>query len=170
MNLKAVLRVNNSLSDRVAALLLASQLTIVNLDINSAGLTYLYNKYLFISYQHLRACSQTPTALACLHVNQSVTKFIKIDIGSASLLIWPYKVLPFTKRFTPQSFFSFIFIVHFLWACRSLREPQKKFFKFSFCTFTCLSNNSLISSWISAKFVSALLPCMYALPVILFSA
>ena len=28
------------------------------------------------------------------------------------------------------------------------------------CTFTYLSNNLLISSWILAKFVSALLPCM----------
>ena len=34
------------------------------------------------------------------------------------------------------------------------------FFKLSFYIFTCLSNNPLISSWISAKFVSALLLCM----------
>ena len=34
------------------------------------------------------------------------------------------------------------------------------FFKLTFCTFICLSNNSLISSWISAKFVSALLLCI----------
>ena len=47
----------------------------------------------------------------------------------------------------------------FSWACGSFREPRK-FFKLSFYTFTCLSNNSLISSWISAKFVSALLLCM----------
>ena len=34
------------------------------------------------------------------------------------------------------------------------------FFKLSFCTFYYLSNNSFISSWISATFVSALLPCI----------
>ena len=33
-------------------------------------------------------------------------------------------------------------------------------FKLSFCAFTCLSNNSLVSQWSSAKLVSALLQCM----------
>ena len=49
--------------------------------------------------------------------------------------------------FTRTSFFLVClflsFLSHtFLWACRSLHEPQKFF---SFCAFTCLSNNSLIS-------------------------
>ena len=53
-------------------------------------------------------------------------------------------------------FLSFIFIAHFF--C----ESSGSFFKLSFYTFTCLSNNSLISSWTSAaKFVSALLLCMF---------
>ena len=39
-------------------------------------------------------------------------------------------------------------------------NPGSSIFKLYFCTSTCLSNNSLISSWISAKFVSAFLPCM----------
>ena len=55
-------------------------------------------------------------------------------------------------------FLSFIFIAHFLWACKSLCELWKLFFKFSFCTFICLSNNSLISQ--SNLPWSVLLPCM----------
>ena len=45
-------------------------------------------------------------------------------------------------------------------------NPGGFIFKFSFCTFTCLPNNSLISSWISAKFVLVLLLCV----LLLFSA
>ena len=81
--------------------------------------------------------------------------------------------IPFTKKFLLDSRFflsffllSFMFITCFSWACGSLCEPQKFYIQ---STFTCLFNNLLISSWISAKFVPALLPCMYALPVILFS-
>ena len=89
----------------------------------------------------------------------------------ASLQIWPYKILPSTKIFlTRPSFFffyfflslflSFIFISHFFRGLAGAFVNPEVFFKLFFCTFTCLSNNSLISSWISAKFVSALFLCM----------
>ena len=74
-----------------------------------------------------------------------------------------YKLLPPTKNiFKRASFFFSCFFLHFhrtpfSWACGSLREPRKIF---SFSTFTCLSNNSLISWWILAKLGSALPPCM----------
>ena len=49
--------------------------------------------------------------------------------------------------FTRMSFFFRLFVFSFSshsfsWACGSLREPRMLF---SFCAFTCLSNNSLIS-------------------------
>ena len=50
-----------------------------------------------------------------------------IEIGSASLLIWPYIVLPFTKTF--YTAVCFIFIAHFLWACVN---PRSFIFQFSF--------------------------------------
>ena len=62
-----------------------------------------------------------------------------------------------------KDFLCFIFITHFSWACRSLRESQKCFSKLSFYTFTCMSNNSFGQTCISTSL-------MYALPVILFSA
>ena len=61
-----------------------------------------------------------------------------------------------------SSIFLYFFHVHrtlFCGLAGACMNPGS-FFKLSFCTFACLSNNSLISSWISAKFVSALLPCM----------
>ena len=58
-----------------------------------------------------------------------------------------YKFLPAHKNILgARRFFflllCFIFIAHFF---VGLREPRKFFFKLSFCAFTCLSNNSLIS-------------------------
>ena len=89
-----------------------------------------------------------------------------IEIGSAILLIWPYKVLPVTtKNFMHQSYFSsFIFIVHFFRGPAGAHVNCGSFFQIFFLYIHFLSNNSLISSWIPAKFVS-----IYALPVILFS-
>ena len=58
------------------------------------------------------------------------------------------------------SFFLYSFIAHFFRGLAGAFVNPRSFFKFSFYTFTCWSNNSLISSWISAKFVSALLLCM----------
>ena len=88
----------------------------------------------------------------------------------------PYKLLPPSKNILGARrffslfvclFVSFIFIAHFFVGlrefCVGLREfcvNPGSFFKLSFCTFTYLSTNSLISSWISAKFVSAFLQCM----------
>ena len=40
------------------------------------------------------------------------------------------------------------------------RESRNLYLKHSFSTYTCLSNNSLVSAWISTKFVSTLLLCM----------
>ena len=52
-------------------------------------------------------------------------------------------------------FLCFIFIAHFF---MGLPEPLWTPEVFSFCAFTCLSNNSLISWWISAKLGLALPP------------
>ena len=77
------------------------------------------------------------------------------------------KLLPSSKA--PVVFFVSFFHFHrtlFRGLAGVLREPREfcvnpgSFFKLSFCTFICLSTNSLISSWISAKFVSAFLQCM----------
>ena len=90
---------------------------------------------------------------------ESMTRTKFIEIGAAILLIQPY-----IKYFlSPQKFLR---CRHFFFVFRGLVGAcvnPGSFFKISFCTFTCSSNNSLISSWISAKFVSALLPCMFYL-------
>ncbi len=78
----------------------------------------------------------------------------------------PYKFLPSIKNilgallFFLSFFVSFIFIAHFFVDLREFCVNHGSFFKISFCTFNCLSTNSLISSWTSAKFVSAFLQCM----------
>ena len=76
-----------------------------------------------------------------------------------------YKLLPSIKnilgacRFFLSTFFHF----HCTLFVR-LRDPwrgsRNLYLKHSFSTYTCLSNNSLISAWISTKFVSTLLLCM----------
>ena len=91
----------------------------------------------------------------------------------------PYKLLPVINNILgARRFFFFVSLFHFhrtlfrglagvlrglagvlRGLAGVLREPRK-FFQTLFCTFTCLSTNSLISSWISAKFISALLQCM----------
>ena len=56
--------------------------------------------------------------------------------------------LPFFVHVIFPCFFVYSFYshhTHFSWACGSLCEPRKYFFKLSFCAFTCLSNYSLIS-------------------------
>ena len=93
---------------------------------------------------------------------ESITREVHRNWFSQSSDTALYKVLPSQNIFTRQSFFlsffilSFIFITHFLWACGSLRELQNKIL----ILYIYLLNNSFISSWISAKYVSALLPCM----------
>ena len=85
----------------------------------------------------------------------------------------PYKLLSPSKNILgARRFFSlFVTFFHFhrtlfrglagvLRGLAGALRESRKFFKLSFCTFTCLSTNSLISSWISAKFVSAFLQCM----------
>ena len=72
----------------------------------------------------------------------------------------PQKIFWRGRRFfSSNSFFLSFFHFHRT-LFRGLAWISEVFFKLSFCTFTCLSNNSLISSWISAKFVSALFLCM----------
>ena len=72
--------------------------------------------------------------------------FIKIVF--TSFLQAPYKVLPtisyifMCTLFLFSCFFLSFASRTFSWACRSLCEPWKFF---SFCAFTCLSNNSLTS-------------------------
>ena len=58
----------------------------------------------------------------------------------------------YTHHFS--SFFVSSFYFHHTLFSVGLCEP------YSFCAFTCLSNNSLISRWILAKLVSALFPCV----------
>ena len=55
--------------------------------------------------------------------------------------------------FMRASFFSCLFLSFHRTLFVGLREPRKFFLEFSL---TCLSNYSLISSWISAKLGSAL--------------
>ena len=56
-----------------------------------------------------------------------------VEIGSASLQIWPYKILPSTKIFLRgRRFFFLLSFFHFhrtlfSWACGSLRESRKFF-------------------------------------------
>ena len=90
-----------------------------------------------------------------------------VQIVFACFSYAPYSGLPSINNiFMCASFFLVCFFVSFSshtfsWACGSLHEPQKFF---SFCAFmiTCLSNNSthFVTDLISAKLVSALLPCM----------
>ena len=73
----------------------------------------------------------------------------------------PQKIFWSGRRFFFFFFYFLSFSSHtFFVGLRELSWIPEVFFKLSFCTFTCLSNNSLISSWISAKFVSALCLCM----------
>ena len=83
-----------------------------------------------------------------------------MQIVSTGLLYGRYKGLPSMNNiFTRMSFFSSLFLwfsLHtFFMGLRELAWTPKDFL---FCAFTCLSNNSLISSWISAKLGSALPP------------
>ena len=54
-------------------------------------------------------------------------------------------------------FLGFIFISHFSWACVTLCAFQNHYLRYSI---SCLPYNSLISSWIQAKYLSVLLLCM----------
>ena len=78
-----------------------------------------------------------------------------VEIGSASLQIRPYKILPSTKIFltrpsfffsSSNSTFSFIFIAHFFsWACGRLRESQKFFSNYLFVhSIVCLITHSFL--------------------------
>ena len=97
----------------------------------------------------------------CRPLNLGTDLVVRNPPHPCSLLIQPNEVLPFTTKIFITTIVFFVlsfFVFHFhralfSWACGS-------FFELSFCTFTCLSNNSLISSWTSAKFVSALLSYM----------
>ena len=71
-----------------------------------------------------------------------------ITIGSAILLIRPYKVLPVTTK---------IFTRHHTFHGLAGAWVNPRSFVHSL---VYLITRSLISSWISTKFVSALLPCM----------
>ena len=77
-----------------------------------------------------------------------------MQIVSTGFLFGRYKELPSMNNiFTCTSFFSCLFVSFHHTLFVGLREPQKFFLEFSF---TCLSNHSLISLWISAKLGSAL--------------
>ena len=78
------------------------------------------------------------------------------DIHLAVSQLWPYKVLPSIKQFgTCSSFFSLPLPFQ---TVGGLRKPLLHLH-----TYTCLPNNSLISAWISIKFASAIVLCMYYL-------
>ena len=69
------------------------------------------------------------------------------------------KIILRGHRFLFLSFFYFLsFSSHTFRALA--REFRNFYLKHSFSAYTCLSNNSLISAWISTKFLSTLLLCM----------
>ena len=75
-----------------------------------------------------------------------------------SFLFGRYKGLPSMNNiFTRAPFFSCLFLSFHRTLFVGLRETRKFFLEFSL---TCLSNYSLISSWISVKLGSALHPCI----------
>ena len=116
----------------------------------------------------LCAHAQKTIPLAPIHsfTKQIVPRIVDLksfDIHDTSFPYAPYKLLPFIKnilgahRFFSFFLLSFIFITHFSWACVTpWHESRNLYLKHSFSTYTCLSNNSLISAWISTKFVSTL--------------
>ena len=124
-------------------------------------------------YQPMYTRKAIPSAPTCIHsfIGQIVATFIVSTIFNLSFfainhttfLLTPYELPPSINNiFTRASPFSSLlsFSLHiFSWA---FKTPEV-FFELSFCAFTCLSNNSLISQWISAKLVSALLQCMHYL-------
>ena len=92
---------------------------------------------------------------------ESLTSILKRFVSPVPLLRLINHFLPLKTFLRMRCFFLFLFHrTPFLWACGSLREPRKYFFKLSFYTFTLFSNNLLISQWSSAKLVPGLLPRM----------
>ena len=87
-----------------------------------------------------------------------------MKISHIRFLIQPYKVFLSSKNCSRCSSFFFLcfFSSHtFVGLHDPRRESQNLYLKHSFSTYTSLSNNSLISAWISTKFVSTLLLCIY---------
>ena len=77
------------------------------------------------------------------------------DIHLAVSQLWPYKVLPSTKNIGTRSSFS---SPPPFQTVGGLRKPLLHLH-----TYTCLPYNSLISAWISIKFASVIVLCMYYL-------
>ena len=77
------------------------------------------------------------------------------EIHPAISLMIPYKLFPFNEIIL-KCRSCFLLLLHFRpsWACMNLRD------KYSICTYT---QNLLISSWISIKFVAGILLCMHNL-------
>ena len=75
-----------------------------------------------------------------------------------------YKVLLPVKNFLRDCRFLFLSFFYFhrtLFVTPGVNPGiYNNYLKHSFSTYTCLSNNLLISAWISTKFVSTLLLCM----------
>ena len=101
---------------------------------------------------HSCAHAQKTIPLAPIHsfTKQIVLELKLFDIHYTSFPHAPYKLLPPNKNILGAHRFFSLFLLSFSshtfsCACGSLCEPRKYFFKFSFCAFTCLSNNSLIS-------------------------
>ena len=79
------------------------------------------------------------------------------DIHLAVSQLWPYKVLPSIKNVGVRSSFSSPPPSSFQTG-GGLREPLPHLH-----TYICLPNNLLISAWISIKFASAIVLCMFYL-------
>ena len=78
------------------------------------------------------------------------------EIGGVNLLLQPYKVLHSSKKFfTGVSFFLFYFFFAHL-----ARGLAWVFLTFHFVHLNCLSNNSLISAWISMKLIPHFYLCI----------
>ena len=102
------------------------------------------------------------TAIKYLHIPKHLPCFLKPGklVYLCACVSAPRLLKTIHKAIKNHSFFLSSFSSHFFRGLAGACMNPGSFFKLSFCTFTCLSNNSLISSWISAKFVSVLLPCM----------
>ena len=102
---------------------------------------------------------RVPTLEKSSHSNNLLVPLVCeefIEISHVGFLIQPYKVLPVSKKFLHGFLLFSLHTFHGL--ARPPRESRNFYVKIS--TYTCLSNNSLISTWILTKFVSTLFLCM----------
>ena len=104
----------------------------------------------------LRTTNRPSCPIRSLFKNYIVPLLFKESISrSSSKSVQPFFLYSLIKSFlSPQNFYaavvfffvSFIFITHFIRRLAGACVNPRSFFKLSFCTFSCLSSNSPISS------------------------